>query len=254
MRARESGGRSSAGGYSFIGRERRRRSRRPSSRSSSPSRSARRRSLARPLNAKALVATARAAARRGARASEARPRDRARARSPRARAQRPLQPLRPLFQRDRYEDALASTRSCARDGARVAAGRVERPRRGRRIPSSCSAAGTRPSSGPATTRHGAGSAKSAMLAALPTICVNRGIDAGLARLEALAAELVDTSDVQRTGGRAVALAVLRGGEGNHAEALGFAKDAVRQGFQGRRRQSSDQDWIRPGRGLGLRPR
>ncbi len=71
---------------------------------------------------------------------------------------------------------------------------------------------------------------SGMLAALPTICVNRGLDEGLEKLAELSAQYTGSSDVQRAGGRAAAMAVIREAEGSHGEALELAKDAVRCGL------------------------
>jgi class 3 adenylate cyclase/tetratricopeptide (TPR) repeat protein len=72
---------------------------------------------------------------------------------------------------------------------------------------------------------------SAMLAVLPTICVNRGIREGLEKLAELAAQYEGSSDVQRAGARAAALSVLREAAGKHGEALSLAKDAVRSGLK-----------------------
>jgi len=71
---------------------------------------------------------------------------------------------------------------------------------------------------------------SALMAVLPTICVNRGIQAGLEKLEELSAGYEGSSDLQRAGGRAAVMAVVREAEGNHAEALELAKDAVQSGL------------------------
>jgi len=71
---------------------------------------------------------------------------------------------------------------------------------------------------------------SALMAVLPTICVNRGLHAGLQKLEELSAGHEGSSDVQRAGGRSATMAVVREAEGNHAEALELAKDAVRCGL------------------------
>jgi hypothetical protein len=71
---------------------------------------------------------------------------------------------------------------------------------------------------------------SSMLAVLPTICVNRGLEPGVQRIIQLTEEYEDSSDVQRTGGRAAALAVIRASEGKHAEALNLAKDALGSGL------------------------
>jgi len=71
---------------------------------------------------------------------------------------------------------------------------------------------------------------SSMLAVLPTICVNRGLDASLEKLAELSAGYEGSSDVQRAGSRAAVMAVVRAAEENHAEALELAKDAVRHGL------------------------
>ena len=71
---------------------------------------------------------------------------------------------------------------------------------------------------------------SAMLAVLPTICVNRGIDEGLEKIAELAAAYEGSSDVQQAGSHAAAMSVIRGAEGNHAEALDLAKDALQSGI------------------------
>ena len=71
---------------------------------------------------------------------------------------------------------------------------------------------------------------SAMLAVLPTICVNRGLDAGLEKIKALARDYEGSSDVQRAGARATALSIVCAGEGKHAESLEFAFEGVRSGL------------------------
>ena len=70
---------------------------------------------------------------------------------------------------------------------------------------------------------------SAMLAVLPIICVNRGLDAGLEKIKALARDYEGSSDVQRAGARATALSIVCAGEGKHAESLEFAFEGVRSG-------------------------
>jgi class 3 adenylate cyclase/tetratricopeptide (TPR) repeat protein len=71
---------------------------------------------------------------------------------------------------------------------------------------------------------------SAILAVLPTICVNRRIDVGLVKLAELAALHQGSSDIQRAGGSAAAMSVIRASEGNDAEAFELAKVALRAGL------------------------
>ncbi len=71
---------------------------------------------------------------------------------------------------------------------------------------------------------------SAMLAALPTICVNRGIVAGLEKIVELSRQYEGSSDVQRIGGRAAALSVIRAAEQKHAESFELARTAVQSGL------------------------
>jgi class 3 adenylate cyclase/tetratricopeptide (TPR) repeat protein len=71
---------------------------------------------------------------------------------------------------------------------------------------------------------------SAVMAVLPTICVNRGLDEGLAKLSELAAGSEGSSDVQRAGSYAIVMAVVRAAEGSYGEALEFSKAAAASGL------------------------
>jgi hypothetical protein len=71
---------------------------------------------------------------------------------------------------------------------------------------------------------------SGLLAVLPTICVNRGMQDGLDRLAELSAQYEGTTDLQRAGGRAVTLAVISQFRGEHAEAFSQAEEAIRCGL------------------------
>ena len=72
---------------------------------------------------------------------------------------------------------------------------------------------------------------SALLTALPTICVNRGDSATLERVRRIALSAVeDTGDLQKGGGRAALLAVVERAEGRAQSALAHARDALDAGL------------------------
>ena len=73
---------------------------------------------------------------------------------------------------------------------------------------------------------------SALLTALPTICVNRGEEKIFERVRQLGlATEEDSADVQRAGGRAALMAVVERAEGRHEEALASAEGAFDAGLK-----------------------
>jgi class 3 adenylate cyclase/tetratricopeptide (TPR) repeat protein len=73
---------------------------------------------------------------------------------------------------------------------------------------------------------------SALLTALPTICVNRDDHATLERVRHIALSAVeDSGDVQKQGGRAALVAVVERAEGRPDSALASAKVALRAGLE-----------------------
>jgi class 3 adenylate cyclase/tetratricopeptide (TPR) repeat protein len=71
---------------------------------------------------------------------------------------------------------------------------------------------------------------SGSLAVLPTICVNRGLEEGVEKVLELSAQYEGSTDMQRAGGRAVAMTVISQAEGRHAEAFTYAEEAIRRGL------------------------
>jgi class 3 adenylate cyclase/tetratricopeptide (TPR) repeat protein len=73
---------------------------------------------------------------------------------------------------------------------------------------------------------------SALLTALPTICVNRGDNATLERVRHIALSAVeDSGDVQKMGGRAALMAVVDRAEGRPDSAFASAKVALHAGLE-----------------------
>jgi class 3 adenylate cyclase/tetratricopeptide (TPR) repeat protein len=71
---------------------------------------------------------------------------------------------------------------------------------------------------------------SGLLAVLPTICMNRGMEDGLEKLAELSAQYEGSTDMQRAGGRAVVMAAINQSKGRNAEAFTHAEEAIRCGL------------------------
>ena len=71
---------------------------------------------------------------------------------------------------------------------------------------------------------------SGLLAVLPIICMNRGMEDGLEKLAELSAQYEGSTDMQRAGGRAVVMAAIDQSKGRNAEAFTHAVEAIRCGL------------------------
>ena len=71
---------------------------------------------------------------------------------------------------------------------------------------------------------------SGSMAVLPTICVNRDIKGGLAKLVELSDQYEESTDMQRAGGRAAVMAVIDGAQGRYVESLEQAEAAMHYGL------------------------